>query len=87
MFTPHPEVEIYAWMVSELVQRLRAFGPVEMRARATCPLLGQALERNGFLLKSREPVHFWSNQPLDLPEPLNLCGDIADKAVLPYDLG
>lgn len=86
MFTPHPEVGVYAWMVSTLVERLAAFAPTQIRARATCPVLGQALKQNRFLPGPATPVFLWSKQPFDLPEPVHLCGDTADSPIIPYEL-
>ncbi len=87
VFTPRPDFQIYAWMVGELLQRLLAFSPLDIRTSSTCPVLGQVLEYFGFVPGPELPTVLWSNQTFDLPEPMHLGGDVADKGVIPYDLG
>lgn len=86
MYSPSPAVRVYDWMVSVLVQRLAEFAPTQIRARTTCPVLGQAFRQNHFLPGPAIPVFLWSREPFDLPEPVHLGGDIADSALIPYEL-
>lgn len=85
IFTPQPQIEIYRWMVSVLVERLLEYRPMEIRARASCRVLGQALKQNRFLPGPTTPIFLWAAQPFELPHPLHLTGDTADNAVIPYE--
>jgi hypothetical protein len=74
-------------MVSALVERLRAFHPGCIRARATCPVLGRGLMQNRFLRGPRTPALLWSKDDRVLPEPVHLTTGTADGAFVPYDVG
>ena len=87
IFTPRPDAGLYAWMVSALVERLRAFHPGCIRARATCPVLGRGLIQNRFLRGPRTPALLWSKDDRVLPEPVHLTTGTADGAFVPYDVG
>ena len=87
VFTPQPDVRLYSWMVSTLVERLAAFRPRCIRARATCPVLGSALSKNRFLRGPPMPVLLWSAERRELPAPVHLMGNTADAPFFPYDIG
>lgn len=87
IFTPRPDVRIYGWMVSTLVERLAAFRPGCIRARATCPVLGSALRKNRFLRGPRTDVLLWSADGRLLPQPVHLTTGTADGGFVPYDIG
>jgi hypothetical protein len=87
IFTPRPDVRLYGWMVSALVQRLAAFRPGCIRVRATCPVLASGLRQNRFLRGPRRPVLLRSKNDCVLPAPVHLTTGTADGAFVPYDLG
>ena len=86
IFTPRPDARLYAWMVSALVERLGAFRPGCIRARATCPLLGRALRKNRFLRGPQMATLMWSTRERVLPAPVHLTTGTADGAFVPYDV-
>ena len=86
IFTPHPRVEVYAWMVSALMERLAESRVVQVRARATCPVLGRALKKCGFIAGPISPVAFWSATASTPPTPIHVTGDTGDSAYRPYDI-
>lgn len=86
IFTPHPRVEVYAWMVSALLERLADARVVQVRARATCPVLGRALKNCGFIAGPTSPVAFWSTTASAPPTPIHMTGDTGDSAYHPYDI-
>jgi hypothetical protein len=87
VFTPRPDVRLYGWMVSALVERLAQFRPGCIRARTTCPVLGSGLRKNRFLRGPQRPVLVWSAEGRVLPGPVHLTRGTADSAFLPYDVG
>ncbi len=87
IFTPQPDVGLYSWMVSALVERLAEFRPGCIRARATCPVLGSGLRKNRFLRGPQTSTLLWSAEGRVLPGPVHLTTGTADGAFVPYDVG
>lgn len=83
-FAPRPTAELYAWMVSETLLRVAAFGPSKVRAAASCPLLIEALGRNRFLERRPIPLDYRSRGEGPPPRPLHLTWNAADFPFRPY---
>jgi len=63
VFAATPDVELYAWMVSEVATSLAGEGPRVIRARATCPMLQRALSVNRFRQGAAVPVYTFPAMP------------------------
>lgn len=85
LFAPRPDADLYAWMVAEAALSVLPFAPRRIRARASCPLLCEALRRNHFLEEPPEvPVHVFPNGlSLDLG-PVHLTLNHTDEPLRPY---
>ena len=83
IFGPAPDVHLYTWMVSEAATWLAGLRPRVIRARASCPILQDALIANRFRRGEDVPVHTW---PGGLPDNLRLHITLnhRDEAVWPY---
>lgn len=83
-YAPLPDIEMYRWMVSETVHRVRQFQPRKVQARATCPVLQAALSANRFLDRDAVPVRMWSREEEMPPLPIHLTYNVGDADMLPY---
>ncbi|MCZ6601853.1 MAG: hypothetical protein O6952_02470, partial [Planctomycetota bacterium] len=87
IFAPSPTPALYEWMVSGMVSHLARLSPRFIRARATCPMLGRALQRNRFLRGRPKPVLFWPGGGHHLPEPIHIARSAGDEPFSPYARG
>jgi hypothetical protein len=83
VFGATPDVELYTWIVSEAATWLAARRPRLIHARASCPILQNALLANHFKKGGEDPVHTW---PKGLPDNLRLhiTMNHGDEPVRPY---
>jgi hypothetical protein len=83
IFAPRPDVALYTWMVSEAAVRLAAARPRLIRARATCPVLQEALLANRFRPGSDVIVHSYPKSPPPHLR-LHLTLNHTDEPLRPY---
>lgn len=85
VFAPRPDPALYAWMVSEACVAVLADRPTRILARATCPVLREALARNRFRQAGvNAPLHTWPRDgagPFRNPHVTFLH---SDAPILPY---
>jgi len=83
-FAPRPSVDLYTWMVSETATRVAAFGPGLLGACSPCPLLVDALARNGFVRAGQNPVQlYWPGRELP-PGSLLIGANSGDSSLVPF---
>jgi hypothetical protein len=83
VFAPAPDVQLYAWMVSEAAAGLSGVRPRVIRSRATCPILQAAFRANRFRIGSAIPVHTWPKMP-DSDRRLHFTLNHSDAPFRPY---
>lgn len=83
-FAPRPDVDLYTWFVSETAARAVSFGPGMLGACTTCPLLGEALRRNGFLPTGRNPVQLWWPGGGRFGAPVLIGSNSGDSPLVPF---
>ena len=83
-FAPRPDPELYTWMISETAMRVAGFGPGLLGACTPCPLLAEALRRNGFVRASVNPVQVWWPGHARLSGPLLIGGNSGDAPLVPF---
>jgi len=83
VYAPRPSPAVYSWMISETAAFLARSKPDLVRARATCPLLAEALRANRFRRVGPEvPIHTWP-PPLRAKAP-HITLNHADEPLRPY---
>jgi hypothetical protein len=85
VYAPRPTVELYTWMVSELLVRAQGNRPAAIRTQASCPILQQVLKRLRFVRHTAQPVFFWSPTEAAPESPLHFTLIAQDSPMLPYD--
>ena len=86
LFAPRPDLALYIWMVSEAVVSMVAQRPRRIRARATCPILQEALRANRFTLRPPSaPIHTWPTNVEGIAGPLHFTYNHSDGPLLPYE--
>jgi hypothetical protein len=83
-FAPRPDADLYTWMVSEVATRAAAFRPGLLGGSTPCPLLGEALARNGFVQNSSNPVQLWWPGRSLPPGPLAVGANSGDSSLVPF---
>ena len=83
VFAPSPDVELYAWMVSEAATGLAGARPRVIRARATCPILQEAFRLNRFRAGNAVPVHTFPGLP-DTAGRMHITLNHSDAPFRPY---
>lgn len=85
VFAPRPDVALYTWMVSEAATALLVARPRCIHARASCPVLQEALRANRFRAPPPgDPVHLWPKGAWDRAEPLHVTLGHSDAPLRPY---
>jgi hypothetical protein len=85
LFAPRPDVALYTWMVSEAATSLMAARPLRLHARASCPLLQEALLANRFrAMVPDSPVHVWPKNVGARSASLHITLNHSDGPLLPY---
>jgi hypothetical protein len=84
-FAPVPDAALYTWMVSELATRIAGFRPGLLGACTPCPLLAEALRRNGFLQSGENPVQLWWPGGRPVPTgPFLIGSNSGDAPLVPF---
>jgi hypothetical protein len=83
LYAPRPTAELYAWMLSESVVRLLPLQPRLVEARASCPILVEALRRGRFREGRALPAYAWPAGALRGGW-AHLGFDVGDDAERPY---
>jgi hypothetical protein len=83
-FAPRPSADLYTWMVSEVAVRVAGFRPGVLGACTPCPLLGEALARNGFVRASENPVQLWWPGRELPPGPIAIGSNSGDASLVPF---
>jgi hypothetical protein len=78
-----PDIDLYEWMIAATTLSVSARGPAKILARATCPLLQEALRRNRFIRRGAVPVRFWSTASTLPAAPVHLAYNVGDADMLP----
>jgi hypothetical protein len=85
IFAPRPDVALYTWMVSEAATAVMVARPRRIHARASCPVLQEALRANHFrILPPGHPVHLWPRGTWDRAEPLHITLGHSDAPLRPF---
>lgn len=86
VFAPRPDGALYAWMVSEACLSMAAARPTRILARATCPVLGEALARNRFRRAGVDaPLHSWPKFGDSAPANAHFTYLHSDAPIQPFD--
>lgn len=86
LFAPRPDVALCAWMVSEACLAAAAERPTRILARATCPVLREALTRNRFRRAGVDsPIHSWPKFDGEAPRNVHFTYLHSDAPIQPYD--
>ena len=83
-FAPRPDPDLYTWMVSEVATRVAGFDPGLLGACTPCPLLAEALRRNGFVRGGMNPVQVWWPGHARLSGPLLIGANSGDAPLVPF---
>jgi len=83
IFAPNADVDLYAWMVSEMSSALVSVRPRIIRARASCPLLQAALRANRFRAGASVPI-FTSPKDLSSAARIHITLHHTDGPFRPY---
>ncbi|RIL04868.1 MAG: hypothetical protein DCC71_12410, partial [Proteobacteria bacterium] len=83
-YAPRPDAELYTWMVSEIATRAAAFAPGLLGACTPCPLLAEALARNGFVRAGVNPIQVWWPGRDVPPGPLLIGSNSGDSSLVPF---
>lgn len=86
VFAPRADVSLYAWMVSEACLSFAPERPSRILARASCPLLREALVRNRFRHAGVDaPVHAWPAFAERPPASVHVTYLHSDAPIQPFD--
>lgn len=83
LFAPTPDVDLYAWMLSELVVVSNGFAASSVSVSATCPIVESALRRLRFRELDADPIQLWWPGHEGLPEPVSMGANTGDSPILP----
>jgi hypothetical protein len=83
VFAPKADINLYAWMLSEMSSALVSVRPRVIRARASCPLLQAALRANRFRSGSSVPI-FTSPKDLSNAARIHITLNHTDGPFRPY---
>jgi hypothetical protein len=83
-FAPRPSADLYTWMLSETATRVAGLEAGLIGASTSCPLLCEALARNGFVHTRENPVQVhWPGRKLPAG-PLSIGSNSGDAALVPF---
>lgn len=84
VFAAAPTVASYTWIVSEAASLLARARPRVIRARASCPMLQEALCANRFRQRADAPVYTWSSRTMPQHLRLHVTLNHSDEPLRPY---
>lgn len=76
--------ELYEWLITETSRFLAMRGATKVLCRASCQVYSAALERTGFVERSRTPAFWWSKDKTIPIGPIHLTQWRADELIRPY---
>jgi hypothetical protein len=83
LYAADRDEELLAWMIAETARRVVSFGVGMLRASSACPVVQAALRRNRFRRGEESPIQVWSNEALEMPEPMLVGANTNDNPYLP----
>lgn len=82
--TDRCSADLYGWLVAETSKLLAGRRATKVFCRASCPTFSAALQRIGFVERSRTPAFWWNNDGSKLDGKMHLTRWRADEAIRPY---
>lgn len=79
--TLHSRQDVIDWMVSETARHLMTRSAEFITCRASCPVVGGALQRAGFMAGPPLSAYWWSAEDAALSGPMHLTRLVGDDAI------